>query len=38
MHADRSSFEAYLKFLAEAASDGTPQVLETQHALSLHFD
>ncbi|TDF67370.1 fused MFS/spermidine synthase [Cupriavidus sp. L7L] len=38
MHADRSSFEAYLKFLAEAANDGTPQVLETQHALSLHFD
>ncbi len=38
MHADRTSFEAYLKFLAEATSDGTPQVLETQHALSLHFD
>ncbi len=38
MHADRSSFEAYLKFLAEATSDGTPQVLETQHALSLHFN
>ncbi|MBP0638700.1 fused MFS/spermidine synthase [Cupriavidus sp. AcVe19-6a] len=38
MHADRSSFEAYLKFLAEASSDGTPQVLETRHALSLHFD
>ncbi|QEZ45180.1 fused MFS/spermidine synthase [Cupriavidus oxalaticus] len=38
MQADRSSFEAYLKFLAEAANDGTPQVLETRHALSLHFD
>lgn len=38
MHADRSSFEAYLKFLAEATNDGTPQVLETRHALSLHFD
>lgn len=38
MNADRSSFEAYLKFLAEANNDGTPQVLETQHALSLHFD
>ncbi|WP_035878330.1 fused MFS/spermidine synthase [Cupriavidus sp. amp6] len=38
MHADRPSFEAYLKFLAEASSDGTPQVLETRHALSLHFD
>jgi len=38
MHADRNSFEAYLKFLAEATNDGTPQVLATQHALSLHFD
>ncbi|MCY1206843.1 Spermidine synthase [compost metagenome] len=38
MQADRSSFEAYLKFLAEATSDGTPQVLETRNALSLHFD
>ncbi|WP_454766505.1 fused MFS/spermidine synthase [Cupriavidus campinensis] len=38
MHSDRTSFEAYLKFLAEASSSGTPQVLETQHALSLHFD
>ncbi|MFS8931254.1 fused MFS/spermidine synthase [Cupriavidus taiwanensis] len=38
MPADRSSFEAYLKFLAEANSDGMPHVLETRHALSLHFD
>ncbi|KWR77498.1 fused MFS/spermidine synthase [Cupriavidus sp. IDO] len=38
MHADRTSFEAYLEFLAEATNDGTPKVLETQHALSLHFD
>ncbi|SOY42814.1 fused MFS/spermidine synthase [Cupriavidus taiwanensis] len=38
MQADRSSFEAYMKFLAEAASDGAPQVLETRHALSLHFN
>lgn len=38
MHADRSSFEAYLKFLSESTNDGTPQVLETRHALSLHFD
>lgn len=38
MRADRSSFEAYLKFLAESTNDGTPQVLETQNALSLHFD
>ncbi|MDF3837447.1 fused MFS/spermidine synthase [Cupriavidus basilensis] len=33
-----TSFEAYLKFLAEAPGDGTPVVLETEHALSLHFD
>lgn len=33
-----SSFEAYLKFLAEAHCDGTPVVLETEQALSLHFD
>jgi spermidine synthase len=38
VHADRTSFEAYLEFLAEATNDGTPKVLETQHALSLHFD
>jgi len=38
MHADRSSFEAYLKFLSESTNDGTPKVLETRHALSLHFD
>lgn len=38
MPADRSSFEAYLKFLAEANCDGMPHVLETRHALSLHFD
>ncbi|WP_149137754.1 fused MFS/spermidine synthase [Cupriavidus campinensis] len=38
MQADRSSFEAYLKFLAESTNDGTPQVLETPNALSLHFD
>ncbi len=38
MQADRSSFEAYLKFLTEATNDGTPQVLETRQALSLHFN
>jgi len=38
MDSSRASFEAYLKFLAEATNDGTPVVLETEHALSLHFD
>ena len=38
MQADRSSFEAYLKFLSESTNDGTPKVLETRQALSLHFD
>lgn len=33
-----ASFDAYMKFLAEPSADGTPVVLETEHALSLHFD
>ncbi len=37
-HARTSSLDAYLKFLAKAQSDGTPVVLETNQALSLHFD
>src|SRR5258707_5737674 len=43
-HPDRSmdhshaSFDAYMKFLAGPSADGTPVVLETEHALSLHFD
>jgi len=43
-HSDRSmdhshaSFDAYMKFLAGPSADGTPVVLETEHALSLHFD
>jgi len=38
MNTFRASFDAYLRFLAEATNDGTPVVLETEHALSLHFD
>ncbi|WP_420991997.1 fused MFS/spermidine synthase [Cupriavidus sp. 30B13] len=38
MDPSRASFEAYLKFLAETPDDGKPVVLETDHALSLHFD
>ncbi|KDP87381.1 MULTISPECIES: fused MFS/spermidine synthase [Cupriavidus] len=38
MDPTRTSFEAYLKFLSEAPNDGTPTVLETSLALSLHFD
>lgn len=35
---DRSSYEAFVRFLATPLNDGRPFVLETQHALSLHFD
>ncbi|TPQ42975.1 fused MFS/spermidine synthase [Cupriavidus pinatubonensis] len=38
MNSSRASFEAYLNFLAEATGDGSPVLLETEHALSLHFD
>jgi spermidine synthase len=38
MNSSRASFDAYLKFLAEATDDGSPLVLETEQALSLHFD
>ncbi|KJK20927.1 spermidine synthase [Burkholderiaceae bacterium 16] len=38
MDPKRTCFEAYLKFLSEAPNDGTPTVLETALALSLHFD
>src|SRR5260370_29657829 len=33
-----ASFDAYMKFFAEPPADGAPVVLETRHALSLHFD
>lgn len=32
------SFDAYMNFLARPSADGAPVVLETEHALSLHFD
>jgi spermidine synthase len=38
MDHSHASFDAYLKFLAEPPADGAPVVLETRHALSLHFD
>ncbi|MFM0500013.1 spermine/spermidine synthase domain-containing protein [Paraburkholderia caffeinilytica] len=33
-----TSFNAYMEFLAAPPADGTPVVLETANALSLHFD
>src|ERR1700688_3276934 len=38
MDHSHASFDAYLKFLAEPPANGEPVVLETRHALSLHFD
>lgn len=38
MDHSRTSFDAYMKFLAGPSADGAPVVLETRHALSLHFD
>jgi spermidine synthase len=38
MDHSHASFNAYMKFLAEPPADGTPVVLETANALSLHFD
>jgi spermidine synthase len=38
MDHSHASFDAYLKFLAGPSADGVPVVLETEHALSLHFD
>lgn len=35
---DRTSYEAFVRFLATPLNDGRPFVLETRHALSLHFD
>ncbi|MDR0242213.1 MAG: spermidine synthase [Burkholderia sp.] len=35
---DRASYDAFVKFLATPLNDGRPFVLETRHALSLHFD
>lgn len=38
MDRDRASFDAFVSFLATPLGDGRPFVLETKHALSLHFD
>ncbi|AOJ17248.1 spermidine synthase [Burkholderia vietnamiensis] len=38
MSDDRASYDAFLRFLATPLSDGRPFVLETKHAVSLHFD
>ena len=38
MDHSRASFDAYLNFLGEPFADGAPVVLQTEHALSLHFD
>ncbi|KVL29531.1 hypothetical protein [Burkholderia sp. MSMB1835] len=38
MAEDRTSYDAFVRFLATPLNDGRPFVLETQHALSLHFD
>ncbi|MFM0033589.1 fused MFS/spermidine synthase [Paraburkholderia strydomiana] len=38
MDHSHASFNAYMKFLAGPPADGTPVVLETANALSLHFD
>ncbi|KVW36399.1 hypothetical protein [Burkholderia ubonensis] len=34
----RTSYDAYVEFLSTPMSDERPFVLETQHAVSLHFD
>ncbi|MDN7425032.1 spermidine synthase [Burkholderia sp. AU45388] len=38
MAEDRTSYDAFVRFLATPLNDGRPFVLETQHAVSLHFD
>ncbi|OED17150.1 spermidine synthase [Burkholderia sp. A2] len=38
MAEDRISYDAFVRFLATPLNDGRPFVLETQHAVSLHFD
>ncbi|AOK06087.1 spermidine synthase [Burkholderia sp. AU28942] len=38
MSEDRTSYDAFLRFLATPMNDGRPFVLETKHAVSLHFD
>ncbi|MBR7956778.1 spermidine synthase [Burkholderia cenocepacia] len=38
MAEDRTSYDAFVRFLATPLNDGRPFVLETEHAVSLHFD
>ncbi|RZF24199.1 spermidine synthase [Paraburkholderia sp. UYCP14C] len=38
MAEDRTSYDAFVKFMSTPISAGQPFVLETQHAVSLHFD
>ena len=38
MDGDRTSSDAFLEFLSTPLNDKRPFVLETQHAVSLHFD
>ncbi|RQU47465.1 spermidine synthase [Burkholderia cenocepacia] len=38
MAEDRTSYDAFVRFLATPLNNGRPFVLETQHAVSLHFD
>ncbi|WP_406807257.1 spermidine synthase [Burkholderia semiarida] len=38
MAEDRTAYDAFVRFLATPLNDGRPFVLETQHAVSLHFD
>ncbi|MDR8727561.1 fused MFS/spermidine synthase [Burkholderia pseudomultivorans] len=38
MNEDRASYDAFVRFLSTPLRDGKPFVLETRHAISLHFD
>ncbi|WP_175961706.1 fused MFS/spermidine synthase [Burkholderia pyrrocinia] len=38
MAEDRTSYDAFVRFLSTPLRDGRPFVLETRHAVSLHFD
>lgn len=38
MDGDQTSCDAFVEFLSTPLNDGRPFVLETQHAVSLHFD
>ncbi|WP_175810948.1 spermidine synthase [Burkholderia cepacia] len=38
MEQDRTSYDAFIEFLSTPLNDGRPYVLETRHAISLHFD